>query len=168
MALVRWNPWSDLFSLHNQMDQIFNATSPDAESRERTEQFTLPVDIRQTDDAFVIEASVPGFAPDDVEVTFENGVLSIKGTHREETGRSDNGYVRRERRIGSVYRQIGLPAEVRADEISASFHHGVLTVSVPRAQKAQPKRIPVTAGAPATNRVVEGEARHSEVQTGQS
>ena len=168
MALVRWNPWSDLFSLHNQMDQIFHANSPDAESRERTEQFTLPVDIRQSDDAFVIEASVPGFAPDDVEVTFENGVLSIKGTHREETERSDNGYVRRERRIGSVYRQIGLPAEVRADEISASFHNGVLTVSVPRAQKAQPKRIPVTAGAPATSRVVEGEARNSEAQTGKS
>ncbi len=162
MALVRWNPWSDLFSLHNQMDQLFQSSMTETgETRNGGEHFSLPVDIRQSNEAYTIEASVPGFDPENVEVTFENGVLSIKGTSKEEQEKSGDGYVRRERRTGSVYRQIGLPSEVRADEISASFHNGVLIVTVPRAQKAQPKRIPVSTGAPATQNIVEGQATGS-------
>ncbi|MDQ6847325.1 MAG: Hsp20/alpha crystallin family protein [Candidatus Dormibacteraeota bacterium] len=155
MTLVRWNPWNDLFSLHNRMDQLFQSTMPETESRNGGEHVSLPVDIRQSDEAFTIEASVPGFDPQNVEVTFEDGVLSIKGTYDEQREHGGDGYVRRERRTGSVYRQIGLPAEVRADEISASFHNGVLTVTVPRAAKAQPKRIAVTTAAPAEANIVE-------------
>jgi HSP20 family protein len=161
MALVRWNPWSDVFTLQNQMDQLFQSTMPQPESRNGGEHFSLPVDIRQSDEAFTIEASVPGFDPQKVEVTFEDGVLSIKGTYDDEHERSGDGYVRRERRTGSVYRQIGLPAEVRADEISAAFYNGVLTVTVPRAAKAQPKRIPVSSDTPAQANVVEGQASNS-------
>lgn len=105
----------------------------------------LPVDIRQTENEFLIEASVPGFTPDQVEVTFDDGVLTIRGQRSEQREEKDGQYVRRERRQASVYRQIALPAEVRADEIAAGFENGVLRITVPRAQKAQPKRIPVTA-----------------------
>lgn len=158
MALVRWNPWSDLFTLHDQIDQMLQAGAPDGEPRNGADHFSLPVDIRQSDEAFVIEASVPGFDPDAVEVTFENGVLSIKGSYSEERKDGRDAYVRRERRVGSVYRQIVLPTEVRADEISASFHNGVLTVTIPRAQKAQAKRIPVSTGAPAQHAVIDGQS----------
>ena len=161
MALVRWNPWGDLFTLHDQIDQMLQARSPESDGGNGSEHFTLPVDIRQLDDAFVIEASVPGFEPADVEVTFENGVLSIKGSHSEERKEARDAYVRRERRTGSVYRQIALPAEVRPDEIRASFHNGVLTVTVPRAQKAQAKRIPVSTGAPTRQNVIEGASSDS-------
>lgn len=161
MAIVRWNPWNDLFSLHNQMDQLFKSTLPEDSTQQGTEQFTLPVDIRQSEEAFTIEASVPGFDPKNVEVTFEDSVLNIKGTWDEERERSRDGYIRRERRTGSVYRQIALPSEVRADEISAAFHNGLLTITVPRAQKAQPKRIPVTTNAPAKATVVDAEATGS-------
>jgi HSP20 family protein len=160
MALVRWNPWSDLFTLHDQIDQMWQSTRGDAQPQNGAEQFTLPVDIRQSEAAFTVEASVPGFEPENVEVTFESGVLSIKGTYDDQRENRD-GYVRRERRIGSVYRQIALPAEVRADEISALFHHGVLTITIPRAQQAQPKRIPVSTGAPARANLVEGRASDS-------
>lgn len=148
MAIVRWNPWSDLFELHNQMDQLFQSmggTEARAGTNGGGDYVTLPVDIRQTDDAFVIDASVPGFRPEEVEVTFDDGVLTIKGQHQAESENKEGSYVRRERRMSSVFRQVGLPAEVRADEISAGFDNGVLHITVPRAQKAQPKRIPVTA-----------------------
>jgi HSP20 family protein len=144
MALVRWNPWNDLFDLHNQMDQLFQSLGTPESTRNGGEYANLPVDIRQTDDAFLIEASVPGFRPEDVELTFEDGVLTIRGQRKAETEEKQGSYVRRERRLMSVYRQVGLPAEVRADEISANFEHGVLRITVPRAQRAQPKRIPVT------------------------
>ena len=145
MAVARWTPWNDLFDLHNQVDQLFQSlTEPAKTSAGAGEFVNLPVDIRQTDAEFVIEASVPGFTPEEVEVTFDDGVLTIKGERREEREKQEGQYVRRERRHASVYRQIGLPAEVRADEIRAGFEHGVLRITVPRAQKAQPKRIPVT------------------------
>ncbi len=160
MALVRWNPWSDLFTLHDQIDQMLQATASDREPQNGSEQFSLPVDIRQSDDAFTIEASVPGFDPEHVEVTFENGVLSIKGTYQKERETGTDGYVRRERRAGSVYRQIALPSEVRADAIHA-FHNGVLTITIPRAEKAQPKRIPVSREAPSRRNLVEGQASES-------
>ncbi|GAC1338907.1 MAG: Hsp20/alpha crystallin family protein [Candidatus Dormibacteria bacterium] len=151
MALVRWNPWTDLFSLHDQMDQLFSQAyggeAPGRSGSGAADQswMTLPVDIRQTERAFTIQASVPGFRPEDVEVTVEEGVLSIRGRLSQSEETRESGWVRRERRMGSFHRQIGMPAEVRADEVSAEFENGVLTITVPRAQKAQPKRIPVTA-----------------------
>src|SRR5205807_2260139 len=105
--------------------------------------------------ARVSEASVPGFTPEQVEVTFEDGTLTIKGQRSSESEEKKGEYVRRERRHASVYRRVGLPAEVRADEISASFDNGVLRITVPRAQKAQPKRIPVTAGSNGSPQVIE-------------
>src|SRR5205807_8432782 len=104
----------------------------------------LPMHIRQSHDASEIEASVPRFKPDDLDITLDENVLTIRGTrHEDEVMRG--AYVRRERNAHSVYRQVGLPAEVKTDEITAGFDNGVLTVIVPRAQRAQPKRIPVIA-----------------------
>jgi len=146
MALIRWNPWGDLFDLHSQVDHLFQSLGPDTVRMNGDEIAGLPVDIRQTDDAFVIEASVPGFRPEDVEVTFADGLLTIKGNRSAETEDKSGTYVRRERRTTSVFRQVGLPAEVRDDHINATFDNGVLRITVPRAEKAQPRRIPVTAG----------------------
>lgn len=104
----------------------------------------LPLDIRQTEEAFWIDASVPGFRPEDVEITLDEKVLTIRGTPRQEDDAQRGRYVQRERQLSSVYRQVGLAAEVKVEEITASFENGVLSVMVPRAKKAQPKRIPVT------------------------
>lgn len=156
MAVVRWSPWSDLFDLHTQMDHTFQTLSPATASRQGVEYATLPVDIQQTDAAFIVEASVPGFAPSDVEVTFADGVLTITGRRTTSEASKDTTFVRRERRSTSVSRQVGFPAEVRADDITASFENGVLSITIPRAQKAQPKRIPVTVSSgETTEKIVE-------------
>ncbi|HVC04047.1 MAG TPA: Hsp20/alpha crystallin family protein [Candidatus Acidoferrales bacterium] len=154
MAIVRWNPWNDIFDLHTQMDHLFQPAAATT-SRNGVEYTSLPVDIRQTDAAFTVEASVPGFTPDDVEVTFDDGVLTITGRRSSTETAKDATYVRRERRSTSVFRQVGLPAEVRAEDITATFENGVLRVEIPRAQKAAPQRIPVTVGTTAQQRVVE-------------
>ena len=146
MAIVRWNPWNDLFDLHSHVDQLFESLSGNDTPRNGGgEYMNLPVDIRQTDDAFVIEASVPGFRPEDVELLFDDGVLTIKGQRSSSSEEAQGSYVRRERRRLSVFRQLALPAGVRADRISAKFDNGVLRVTLPRVQKAQPQRIPVAA-----------------------
>jgi len=161
MALVRWNPWGELFDLHNQMDQLFqNLSTETPRSNGNGTYAYLPVDIRQTDEAYLIEAAVPGFRPEDVEVTFDEGVLTIRGQWQHEQEHKQGTWVRRERKMQSVQRQIALPAEVRAEEISASFENGMLMITVPRAQKAQPKRIQVTTNGKqqSGHKVIEGES----------
>ena len=133
---LNWNPWTDVAELLN---SGFSRTL-----MPQHVVHTLPLDIRHTEEAFWIEASVPGFRPEDVEITLDENVLTIRGTPRHEDESLHGGYVQRERQRGPVYRQVGLAAEVRADEITASFENGVLTVMVPRAKRAEPKRIPVT------------------------
>ena len=150
MALMRWNPWGELSSLHEQMDQLFQQVFGEPLTRaDGGEHLALPVDVRQTESSYILEASVPGFDPEEVEVTFDDGVLTIRGERRAEQESKEGEYVRRERRTASVFRQVILPGEIEPDGISAAFDNGVLTVTVPRTPKPQPKRIAVTA-APTT------------------
>jgi len=150
MTVVRWSPWGELTSLHEQMDQLFQQVFGETPARrDGGELLTLPVDIRQTGNAYILEASVPGFTPDEVEVTYDAGILTIRGERRSESQSGEGDYVRRERRSASVFRQISLPGEIQPDGIAAGFENGVLTVTVPRVPKAQPKRIPVSAGSSA-------------------
>ena len=143
--------WSDV-------DQLFsNAGYGRTHMAERVVP-NLPLDIRQTDEAFWIEASVPGFRPEDVEITLDENLLTIRGIPRQEDGPLRGRYVQRERQLSSVYRQVGLAAEVKAEEITASFENGVLSVMVPRAKKAQPRRIPVTIAGAEQPKVVDAAA----------
>jgi len=147
---TNWNPWSEVAELLN---EGFSRTLMPQRA-----VHNLPLDIRHTEEAFWIEASVPGFRPEDVEITLDENVLTIRGTRLQEHEGLHGGYVQRERQLGSVYRQVGLAAEVRAEEITASFENGVLTVMVPRAKKAQPKRIPVTMAGAEQPRVIDAPA----------
>jgi HSP20 family protein len=105
--------------------------------------FRLPLDIQETKDGYVIKAPIAGFKPEEVEVTFSDGVLSIKATHKEEKSQKEGNYVRRELMYGNYQRQIAMPPDVQGDSIKASFDNGVLQVEVPRKAKPQPKRIEV-------------------------
>lgn len=106
----------------------------------------LPLDIRRTEDAYVIEASVPGFSPEQVEVTVDQNWLVIHADRNQESETAEGGYVRRERRSSSVHRRLALPEEVDVDRISASFSNGELAITVPRTSRPEPRRVPVSAG----------------------
>jgi hypothetical protein len=94
----------------------------------------------------VIKAPVPGFNPEDVEITFSDGVLTINATRREEREEPEGQYLRREIAFGNYQRRIALPGDVRADGIMATFDNGVLMVEVARAPRPQPRRIQVQPG----------------------
>jgi HSP20 family protein len=141
-----WNPETDL-------DQLLSAAFG---RLDRTVHNNLPLDIRQTEEAFWIEASVPGFRPEDVEITLDENVLTIRGTRR--PVETMGSYVQRERQLTSIHRHVSLPAQVKAEEITAHFENGVLTIMVPRAQKAQPKRIPVTMAGGEPTQVIDAPA----------
>ena len=154
MIVSRWNPWSEVLSANGQAEHLVNETFDRATMPERMVR-ALPLDIRETGDAFRIEASVPGFRPEDVEITFDENVLTIRGLRRRDDETARGEYVKRERHLSSVYRQVYLPTQVKPDDITASFDNGVLTIMVPREQKAQPKRIPVSTTPTAEPKLIE-------------
>ena len=108
----------------------------------------LPVDITEKDGDFVVRASLPGFAKDEIDVQVHGGVLSIAAEHSEQHGQSSEEgerYYRRERRVGSVSRRIALPDGVDGAKVEAELRDGVLTLTIPTPDEAKPKQIEIEA-----------------------
>ena len=147
MLLTRYEPWSAVRQLQNEMTRMFDnavAGSEDS-SNVATSRWTPAVDIREDAERFTITADIPGVEPNDIEVTMENGVLTIKGERKLETrDEGDNGYRRVERVYGGFYRRFTLPDTADAEAISATGKHGVLELVIPKRAALQPKRITVT------------------------
>jgi HSP20 family protein len=148
MSMIRWNPAFDLLNVHSELDRVFNELvggtgfNPRYNGEGQAPAY-LPIDIRREDNRVVIEASVPGFRPEDVSVTFEGGALTIAAGRDEAHSETTGEYVRRERYAGKFYRQIALGDQVDGDRAEAGFNNGVLTVTVPMVSKPEPRRIPV-------------------------
>ncbi|HOA72520.1 MAG TPA: Hsp20/alpha crystallin family protein [Phycisphaerae bacterium] len=119
------------------MDRLFNqAMSPVARA--------MPVDIHEEGERFVLEAEVPGVTREELEITTENGTLTI-AVNRKETDNGSNGseYHVRERRFGNVSRTFRFPETANLDAVEASLNNGVLTLHVPKKEEAKPRQIPV-------------------------
>ena len=140
MALVRWNPISELAALEiTRLDRMFS----DLYS-EGTRAWVPPVDIYEGDNhEVVIKAELPDVKKDDIRVTFENDVLTIAGERKQEASVQRDSFSRVERRFGSFSRSFTLPTTVDASGIAASYKDGVLTVRLPRREEAKPKQITV-------------------------
>jgi HSP20 family protein len=152
MALIRWNPSTDLVNLHSELDRIFSDLTeglmPSRGQGGRDMPAFLPVDIERSDTAMTIRASVPGFKPEEVSVTVDNNVLTIDARHEEQREEKEGkNVVRRERFSGRLYRQISLGDGVDTQNVNARFENGELAITVPLTQRPQPRRIPVQGGA---------------------
>jgi HSP20 family protein len=130
------------------MDRLFGDFfgSPLAESNAASQTWYLPVDIVDQGNAFQVKAAVPGFKPEDVEVTYHDGLLSISAQRRQESESKQGSYLRRELSVGNYSRTVQLPGDIKASDIRASFENGVLTVDVPKSPEAKPVKIPIGSG----------------------
>jgi len=140
-TLVRWNSSRSLF---NEFDRFFNAPSANWET---TRTWGLPLDVTESDDNYVVKASVPGIAAEDLDITLEDNVLTIKGEFSADENIEEARYHMRERRFGSFSRSLRFPMGVNADKVEASCVNGVLTLNVPKAEEVKPKQITVKATA---------------------
>ncbi len=117
----------------------------------------FPLDVVENDQEFLVKASMPGFDPEKVEITYDNNTLTIKGEIDEENKDEQEGkYHVRERRYGSFVRSITMPELIEQDGISADSENGVLTVHLPKKPETQPRKISITSKAvkPATEKKV--------------
>ncbi len=151
MVLQRWYPFLELRRIHNRLyrpwlafNPVVNAAINGADRRE----WSIPLDIVQEEDKYVVRASLPGIDPENIEVSIDHGVLTIKGrTEAEaEDQREDASYMVRERRSGSFIRSLRLPETVDADQAKPNYDNGVLTITLPKVESKKAKHLTVTVG----------------------
>jgi HSP20 family protein len=144
MAIVRWNPATDLASVEiDRLNRMFEDFYGDAFSR----TWVPPVDIYETDQhEVVLKAELPDMKREDIKVTFENGVLTLKGERQIEQETKRENFQRIERRHGAFSRSFTLPNTVDATRINAAYKDGVLTIRLPQREEAKPKQIDVNVG----------------------
>ena len=148
MSIRSYEPWNLLDRFQEQLSQLGYANrdianSDHDQSHVVTSHWRPAVDIKEEADRFVIMADLPGVDPGDIEITMENGVLSIKGERKSEIRDEKEGYKRVERVSGTFYRRFSLPDSADAERIEAKGKDGVLEVSLPKHEKVQPRRIAV-------------------------
>lgn len=143
MKLVPRDPFFNYFPHFKDMNRFFNVELDDEDSTVATSAWAPAVDIAEHDDHFLIEADVPGVDPKDIEVSMENGVLSLRGERENEIKEEKEGYTRVERTHGTFYRRFSLPETADAESISAKSSKGVLKITVGKKETAKPKKITV-------------------------
>ncbi len=142
MAITRYEPWSLLNQLQREL-----LSSQDKETSEgsiATAAWEPAVDIKEEVDKFIILADIPGVKPEDIEVSMEAGVLTVKGHKESEAKTEKEGYKRVERSFGSFYRRFSLPDSANDEAINAKCKHGVLEIVIPKREAVKPKRINVS------------------------
>ena len=149
-TMTRWDPFQDLGSAQDEMAQLspmlahaLGRHAQQANGRATTTAWAPAVDISERKDAYLVTVELPGLKPEDLDLTMEDGLLTIQGERQFTAESSEQQFHRVERRSGAFRRSITLPAHVLAEEIQASFEDGVLQILVPKAEEAKPKRIQV-------------------------
>lgn len=144
MNLVKWDPFNELEEMSNRLNRIFGRSAvPAATGSEmlKVADWTPSADIQETDNAYLIKAEIPGVKKEDVKVTVEDGVLTIRGerkAEREETGKK---FHRIERSYGSFLRSFRMPDGVDEAAAKAEFKDGMLNVTLPKSEKARAKAV---------------------------
>jgi HSP20 family protein len=148
MSMTRWDPFESLMPLREAMNRLFEESFIGP----RFELFmsggrTFPIDVYETQDhkSYVIEASLPGFKPEEITITAAGNMLTIKAVKQQEKKVEKEAYVRRERYEGEMVRTVELPGAFTAESVEATFEHGILTLRIPKAEEVKPKHIPVKA-----------------------
>jgi HSP20 family protein len=142
-TLIRWEPFAEFRSIRRTMDNLFGELAGMPRPGIWAGEWSFPLDVSETDDALVLKAALPGLRPDDLDISVHEDVLSIKGELKQEQKVERENYYRRELRHGIYSRSVPLPVHVEHEKAEASFENGILTVRLPKAEKARPKTIKV-------------------------
>jgi len=139
--LIRRDPFAEFASFSRALDRTFGVTAARSNGEGK---LTFPVEVSETADAVTVKASLPGVTSEDVDISFEDQVLTIKGEKKHEEAEETPNYYRKEIRYGAFARSIALPTDVKSEKAAAEFSDGVLTVTLPKAEVAKPKTIKIT------------------------
>lgn len=153
--LTRWDPFQEMLNLRRAVDRLFDNVGAEGEWTQ-TNMWGLSVDMVENKDEFVVKASVPGINPNDLDISYADDTLTIKGEVKSDNEVKDNQYHLRERRYGTFARSITLPTRIKGDAIEASYQNGVVTLRLPKAEEVKPKRISIKVG---DQKMIEGKIK---------
>jgi HSP20 family protein len=141
MSLVRWEPFRDLLALQERLNRGFDSSRQTGEEQLGT--WAPAVDIYETEKEIVLKADLPGLKLEDVDISLNNNVLSVRGERRFEKDVKEDNYHRVERAYGNFVRTFTLPNTVNVEQIDATYDNGVLKITLPKREEARPKQIKV-------------------------
>ena len=153
--LTRWDPFRDLVSMRRAMDRLMESSL--TEDGDVTSEWGLPLDVVEDENQYVVKASLPGVKADDLDITFNKGSLTIRGEIKDESETTQGQYHLRERRYGTFSRTITLPTTVKAEDIQADYHDGILELKMPKSEEVKPKRIQIQSSG--GNRMIEPKSK---------
>jgi len=140
MEIQVWDPYRDMRQMEQAMNRMWRGMGT---WTGETEQWNIPIDVVQKPEEIIVKASLPGVKPEDIEITVEDNVLTLKAESTKESESQESGYLIRERSSGTFYRALRLPESVDTDKITPIYEHGVLTIALPKAEEKKKKQIKV-------------------------
>lgn len=144
MAMTRWDPFREMMTLRQAMDRLFeDAFVQPGAAPPAAERGWFPLDLAEDGDNLVVRAPMPGVRPEDVQVTVQGNTLTIHGESKAEQEREGQHWIMRERREQTFHRSVTLPVAVNADRAEAVYEHGVLTLTLPKAEEARAKQVKI-------------------------
>lgn len=146
MALVRWMPMQNVLAWQQEMNRMLHEVARGGTGEETSwgaSTWMPPVDLYETDEAFVLKAELPGLTKDDLHLEVHDRTLTVRGERKQEAEISEDRYHRRERTYGSFQRVFTLPTPIDAEKVQASFKDGMLELRLPKHEAAKPRRIAV-------------------------
>lgn len=150
--LTRWDPFRDMMVMRRTMDRLIDNSIN--EEQDNPTDWGLPLDVIEDENDYTVRASVAGIKPDDLDITYNKGVLTIRGEIKDDRETNKGQYHLRERRYGTFSRSLALPTTISAENIQASYSDGILTLKLPKAEEVKPKRIAIS-GAQNGQKVIE-------------
>ena len=142
MVLQRWYPFNELRQAHSRHWRAFDIARVSGENG--TSKWAVPLDVIQDGDNIVVRASMPGIKPDDISITIENDVLTVKGESNGEV--KDGSYLMKERRSGMFHRALRLPDTIDVDNADTSYENGVVSITFPKVESKKVKRLELKVG----------------------
>lgn len=142
--VTRWNPTTAYLTSREPFFRLFDSFFNGDVQGEETRSWVPPVDIQETGDAYMFHAELPGLTKEDIHITLENNVLRVSGERKFEKDAKKENYHRVERTYGTFTRTFTLPTQVDAEKVQAAFENGILTITVPKAEQAKPRRIAIS------------------------
>jgi len=144
MAIERWDTFREAISLSDAMNSLFrDSFIRPSNGVGQAALATLPLDVLENENEFVVKASLPGVKPEDVQITVHGDTLMIHGESKFEEEKKGERWHLRERRVGSFQRSVSLPTAVNSDKAQAQFEHGVLSLTLPKSEEAKPRQIKI-------------------------
>jgi HSP20 family protein len=143
-TVVRWQPWTELASVHNEMSRLMNGLFEG--NGKATQSWVPAVDVWETDAELVYAFDLPGIPEDKIAVEVENGSLTVSAEREQVKPQAQDRFYRFERRYGSFARQIGLPQGLTENDIRADYKDGVLELHVTKPKAPEPRKIQIGKG----------------------